>query len=369
MTDPGGGSGIEPPGIPDAGPPVRWRRCAVDGATAPAGSRTRRPGLRCRSVGPAARRPRPRRPPTAFRDRPDGCRRPPFGRCRPRRRPTEATLAIPLDTRGLVGQALDLLTRSDSGLRRPSFYIGFVMLVTLAPLVALFVLAVLVPGERPARPGVRKRHSGPARPATGNLGLAGLADPRRDPGDARLRRRDDRGPGPRHRGHRRPRGGAAAAPGRVDLARPEAVLARPRRADADRVHHRPRHVDRLRGRARGHGPGRADQLRRAAPARPPARRARRLRPGRDHAGRNRGVRVDPALVRPRALAQAARRRRDAVRARLAAHRACSGLSAGLDASAASSSGPGSPRPSRSHSSCRSRPRSCSRSARSSSWSR
>ncbi len=66
--------------------------------------------------------------------------------------PTEATLAIPLDTAGLVGQSLDLLTRSDSGLRLPSFYIGFVLMVTLAPLVALSLLAFLVPGEQPPGP-------------------------------------------------------------------------------------------------------------------------------------------------------------------------------------------------------------------------
>ncbi|MHB8893271.1 MAG: hypothetical protein ACYC65_14645, partial [Candidatus Limnocylindrales bacterium] len=44
--------------------------------------------------------------------------------------PTEAVLAIPLHTRGLVRESLDMLTRSDSGLRGPSFYIGFMMLVT-----------------------------------------------------------------------------------------------------------------------------------------------------------------------------------------------------------------------------------------------
>jgi len=57
--------------------------------------------------------------------------------------PTDAARAIPLDTRGLVRESLDLLTRPDSGLRGPSFYIGFIMLVTLAPLVALFGLLVV----------------------------------------------------------------------------------------------------------------------------------------------------------------------------------------------------------------------------------
>lgn len=61
--------------------------------------------------------------------------------------PTDAALAIPLDTRGLVRESLDLLTRSDSGLRGPSFYIGFMMLVTLAPFVALLALVVVGQGE------------------------------------------------------------------------------------------------------------------------------------------------------------------------------------------------------------------------------
>lgn len=56
--------------------------------------------------------------------------------------PTEALLAIPLGPRRLVGQALDLLTKTDSGLRGASFYIGFVLLVTLAPVVALSVLGM-----------------------------------------------------------------------------------------------------------------------------------------------------------------------------------------------------------------------------------
>jgi hypothetical protein len=50
-------------------------------------------------------------------------------------------LAIPLGPRRLVGSALDLLTRPDSGLRSASFYIGLLMLVTVAPAAALFGLA------------------------------------------------------------------------------------------------------------------------------------------------------------------------------------------------------------------------------------
>jgi hypothetical protein len=55
---------------------------------------------------------------------------------------TEAVLAIPLGTRSLVGHALDLLTRPDSGLRAASFYIGFIVLLTVGPLVMLGALAV-----------------------------------------------------------------------------------------------------------------------------------------------------------------------------------------------------------------------------------
>ncbi len=60
---------------------------------------------------------------------------------------TAAVLAIPLKTRGLVREALDLLTRSDSGLRGASFYIGLMMLVTFGPLVALFGLVFVGQGE------------------------------------------------------------------------------------------------------------------------------------------------------------------------------------------------------------------------------
>jgi hypothetical protein len=56
-------------------------------------------------------------------------------------------LAIPLGTRQLVSTALDLLTRTDAGLRSASFYIGFMMLVTVAPMAALFVLAWLTLGD------------------------------------------------------------------------------------------------------------------------------------------------------------------------------------------------------------------------------
>lgn len=60
---------------------------------------------------------------------------------------SDAVLAIPLGTRKLVSMALDLLTRSDAGLRSASFYIGFVMLVTAGPVAALFGLVWLTLGE------------------------------------------------------------------------------------------------------------------------------------------------------------------------------------------------------------------------------
>jgi hypothetical protein len=56
--------------------------------------------------------------------------------------PTAATLAIPLGPRRLVGTALDLLTRPDAGLRGASFYIGLLMLLTVAPAAALLGLAI-----------------------------------------------------------------------------------------------------------------------------------------------------------------------------------------------------------------------------------
>ncbi len=56
--------------------------------------------------------------------------------------PTAETLAIPLGPRRLVGVALDLLTRPDSGLRSASFYIGLMLLVTVAPATALLGVAV-----------------------------------------------------------------------------------------------------------------------------------------------------------------------------------------------------------------------------------
>ena len=66
---------------------------------------------------------------------------------------TEALLAIPLGPRRLVGQALDLLTRSDSGLRSASFYIGFLLLATVGPAVALLGIALVVmPGDPFGRP-------------------------------------------------------------------------------------------------------------------------------------------------------------------------------------------------------------------------
>jgi hypothetical protein len=60
---------------------------------------------------------------------------------------TDALLSIPLSTRKLVSTALDLLTRTDSGLRSASFYIGLMMLMTVAPVIILFGLVWLTLGE------------------------------------------------------------------------------------------------------------------------------------------------------------------------------------------------------------------------------
>jgi hypothetical protein len=67
---------------------------------------------------------------------------------------SEAVLAIPLGTRDLVRQSLDLLTRRDAGLRGASFYIGFMLLVTVAPFVVIAGLAVTMPSlTDPTLPG------------------------------------------------------------------------------------------------------------------------------------------------------------------------------------------------------------------------
>ncbi len=58
---------------------------------------------------------------------------------------TAAVLAIPLGTRDLVRQALDLLTRRDAGLRGASFYIGFILLVTVTPMLVILGLAITDP--------------------------------------------------------------------------------------------------------------------------------------------------------------------------------------------------------------------------------
>ena len=59
--------------------------------------------------------------------------------------PSDAVLAIPLGTRALVRQSLDILTRRDTGLRGPSFYVGFMLLVTVAPMAVILGLAMTLP--------------------------------------------------------------------------------------------------------------------------------------------------------------------------------------------------------------------------------
>jgi hypothetical protein len=61
----------------------------------------------------------------------------------PAPRVTDEVLAIPLGTRALLRQSLDLLTRSDAGLRSASFYIGFMMLVTVGPAIVLLGMSMV----------------------------------------------------------------------------------------------------------------------------------------------------------------------------------------------------------------------------------
>ncbi len=58
---------------------------------------------------------------------------------------SEAVLQIPLGIRELVQVSLDLLTRRDTGLRGASFYVGFMLLVSLAPLIVIFGLLLTLP--------------------------------------------------------------------------------------------------------------------------------------------------------------------------------------------------------------------------------
>ncbi len=72
---------------------------------------------------------------------------PPLPPQAPAGRPVAAdVLAIPLGIRDLLRQALDLLTRSDNGLRAASFYIGLMMLVTVGPAVVLVAVGVIEGG-------------------------------------------------------------------------------------------------------------------------------------------------------------------------------------------------------------------------------
>ena len=85
-------------------------------------------------------------PATRFVQQGFGYAQPGFGYAQPAAHPaTDQVRAIPLGTRELVRQALDLLTRSDTGLRSASFYIGFLMLVTVGPAVVLLGLALVNP--------------------------------------------------------------------------------------------------------------------------------------------------------------------------------------------------------------------------------
>jgi hypothetical protein len=65
---------------------------------------------------------------------------------------SDAVLAIPLGPRRLVGQALDLLTRSDAGLRSATFYIGFLLLATAGPAIALLGVGLVALPDPFGRP-------------------------------------------------------------------------------------------------------------------------------------------------------------------------------------------------------------------------
>ena len=58
----------------------------------------------------------------------------------------EAVLDIPTGIRPMIGRSMDLLFRGDSGLREPSFYVGVIVLLTLAPFAAIVALQVLTGG-------------------------------------------------------------------------------------------------------------------------------------------------------------------------------------------------------------------------------
>ena len=60
---------------------------------------------------------------------------------------TSEVLALPLRTGELVRQALDLLTRQDSGLRRASLYVGLIFLGTIAPCVVILWLTMFDPRD------------------------------------------------------------------------------------------------------------------------------------------------------------------------------------------------------------------------------
>ncbi len=124
MTDPGVGA-VDAP-LPSTSRPAAGIRLVFDGAF----------------IGPMLPPPAPEHPRPGWLP----AHRAPMAPPRPPP-PTEAVLAIPLTIRGLVRESLDLLTRSDSGLRAASFYIGFMLLVAFGPLVALLGLVLVGQGQ------------------------------------------------------------------------------------------------------------------------------------------------------------------------------------------------------------------------------
>ena len=144
---------------------------------------------------------------------------------------------------------------------------------------------------------------------------AGWMRARGHPGDSSATRRQRRGAGPGHRGHRRPGGGAAAAPARVDRASPGGGSGGAGRAGPGRVPDRPSSATSSVSWSWRCSVGPVEPISYGVSARrrPARRRAVRLRAGRDRPGRGRHLRGDPPLVPPRAAAQAAGGRGHAVR--------------------------------------------------------